>query len=161
MRILVVSYSYRTTGGIKMDNMDQRLIAALKRDARASLSELADILQVGRATVRSRMARLVEQGEIAGFTVLTRHDVKPAAVRGLMMLGIQGRGAERVRTALMRMPPVSVVHSTNGKWDFIAEIETDTLEDFDRVLFEIRRLDGVSQSETNLLLSTRRPARGG
>ena len=74
-------------------------MAALKRDGRASLSELAHDLSVTRTTVRSRMARLQHTGEIAGFSVLTRADVAPHAVRGLMMLGIEGRGTEKIGRA--------------------------------------------------------------
>lgn len=139
-----------------MDKMDNRLIAALRRDGRASLSVLAADLGVTRSTVRARLDRLVSGGEIAGFTVLTRSDVRTDPVRGLMMLEIAGRGAEKVMRALRAMPQVKVVHSTNGTWDMIAEIGTETLEDFDAVLTAIRRLDAVSRSETNLLLSTRR-----
>ena len=139
-----------------MDELDGRLIAALKRNGRASLSELAHLLGVTRSTVRVRLDKLVHGGEIAGFTVLTRSDVRPDAVRGLMMLEIAGRGAEKSMKQLQRMPEVQAVHSTNGAWDLIAEIGTDTLEHFDQVLFAIRRLEGVKRSETNLLLSTRR-----
>ena len=139
-----------------MDELDGGLIAALKRNGRASLSELADRLGVTRSTVRVRLDRLVQDGAIAGFTVLTRADVRPEAVRGLMMLEIAGRGAEKTMKQLQRMPAVQAVHSTNGTWDLIAEIGTDTLEDFDQVLFAIRRMEGVTRSETNLLLSTRR-----
>ena len=139
-----------------MDELDSHLVAALKRNGRASLSELADLLGVTRSTVRVRLDRLVQGGEIAGFTVLTRSDVRPDPVRGLMMLEIAGRGAEKVMKQLQRMPEVQAVHSTNGTWDLIAEIGTDTLENFDLVLFAIRRLEGVTRSETNLLLSTRR-----
>jgi DNA-binding Lrp family transcriptional regulator len=139
-----------------MDKTDGDLIAALKRNGRASLSDLAAELGVTRSTVRVRLDRLVQGGEIAGFTVLTRSDVRPDAVRGLMMLEIAGRGAEKTRQHLQRMPEVQVVHSTNGTWDLIAEIGTDTLESFDEILFAIRRLEGVTRSETNLLLSTRR-----
>lgn len=139
-----------------MDKMDGHLIAALKRNGRASLSELAAELGVTRATVRVRIDKLVQGGEIAGFTVLTRSDVRPNAVRGLMMLEIAGRGAEKTMKQLQRMPQVQAVHSTNGTWDLIAEIGTETLEQFDDILFAIRRLDGVTRSETNLLLSTRR-----
>lgn len=139
-----------------MDETDSRLIAALKRNGRASLSELADRLGVTRSTVRVRLDKLVQGGEIAGFTVLTRSDVRPDPVRGLMMLEIAGRGAEKTMQQLHRMPQVKAVHSTNGTWDLIAEIGTETLEHFDQVLFAIRRLDGVTRSETNLLLSTRR-----
>jgi DNA-binding Lrp family transcriptional regulator len=136
--------------------MDDRLVAALKRNGRASLSELASILGVTRSTVRVRLDRLVQGGEIAGFTVLTRADVRPDAVRGLMMLEIAGRGAEKTMKQLQRMSQVQAVHSTNGTWDLIVEIGTETLEQFDQVLFTIRRVEGVTRSETNLLLSTRR-----
>jgi DNA-binding Lrp family transcriptional regulator len=140
----------------KMDELDNHLIAALKRNGRASLSELASLLNVTRSTVRVRLDRLVQGGEIAGFTILTRSDVRPDAVRGLMMLEIAGRGAENIMKQLQRMSQVQAVHSTNGTWDLIAEIGTKTLEQFDQVLFAIRRMDGVTRSETNLLLSTRR-----
>lgn len=141
---------------VLMDELDSHLIAALKRNGRASLSELADLLGVTRSTVRVRLDKLVQGGEIAGFSVLTRSDVRPDAVRGLMMLEIAGRGAEKTMKQLQRMSEVQAVHSTNGTWDLIAEIGTATLEQFDQVLFAIRRLDGVTRSETNLLLSTRR-----
>lgn len=136
--------------------MNGHLIAALKRNGRASLSELSDQLGVTRSTVRVRLDKLVQSGEIAGFTVLTRSDVRPDPVRGLMMLEIAGRGAEKTMQHLQRMSEVQAVHSTNGAWDLIAEIGTDTLERLDQVLFSIRRMEGVTRSETNLLLSTRR-----
>jgi DNA-binding Lrp family transcriptional regulator len=142
-----------------MDELDSALIAALRRDGRASLSELAADLGVTRTTVRSRMARMIADGDIAGFTVLTRADVAQSPVRGLMMLGIEGQGTERTIARLKAMREVRAVHTTNGSWDLIAEIGTETLEDFDRVLFAIRKLDGVRRSETSLLLSTRRPVR--
>ena len=140
-----------------MDDTDQRLIAELRRDGRAALSDLAARLGVSRATVRARIERLVEKGEIAGFTVLTRSDVSAAPVRGLMLIGIEGRGAERITARLVGLAQVQAVHSTNGRWDLIAEIGARTLEEFDEVLARIRSLDGVTSSETNLLLTTRRP----
>ncbi len=137
-----------------MDGIDQTLLAALRRDGRAGYSELAAELGITRATVRARMDRMVDRGDIVGYTVVTKADVQTVPVRGLMMLGIEGRGTERVRRQLLGMPQVQKVHSTNGRWDLIVEINSETLEDFDRTLFGIRKLDGVSQSETSLLLST-------
>ena len=139
-----------------MDDLDSRLLNALHRDARASLSELAEQLGVTRTTIRSRMQKLKQTGEIVGFTVLTRRDVAQSPVRGLMMLGIEGRGTERIMSRISAMRQVRTVHSTNGTWDLIAEIGTQTLEELDEVIFFIRRMDGVTRSETNLLLSTRK-----
>ena len=92
-----------------MDETDQRLIAELRRDGRASLSDLADRLGLSRATVRARMERLAAKGEIAGFTVLTRGDITASPVRGLMMIGIEGRGTERDHG-----PPVGPARRSGG-----------------------------------------------
>jgi DNA-binding Lrp family transcriptional regulator len=138
-----------------MDSFDQHLIACLRRDSRASLSDLAFRLGRSRATVRNRIERLQRKGEILGFTVRLKSDVALAPVRGLMMLGIEGRGAEKVMHRLKGIAAVQAIHSTNGKWDLIVEIGTDTLEALDSILFEIRRFDGIMRSETNLLLTTR------
>ncbi|GAA6175523.1 Lrp/AsnC family transcriptional regulator [Sulfitobacter pacificus] len=139
-----------------MDDLDNRIIAALRHDARMPLSDLAHALDTSRTTLRARIARLQERGEIVGFTVLTRADVMRDPVRGLMMIGIEGRGTERITRQLAGFAEVRAVHSTNGRWDVIVEIGTATLEAFDAVLTRIRRLDGIVASETNLLLKTRK-----
>ena len=139
-----------------VDKTDERLIAALRHNARASLSELALQLDLSRTTVRARIERLQQRGDIVGFTVVLRGDTLRDAVRGLMMIGIEGRGTERVVRQLQGMAEVRAVHSTNGRWDVIVELGTATLEDLDAALGRIRRFDGVSTSETSLLLSTRK-----
>ncbi|MFN3724328.1 MAG: Lrp/AsnC family transcriptional regulator [Paracoccaceae bacterium] len=142
-----------------MDETDTRLLSELRRDGRAPISDLADSLGLTRATVRARMQRLVDRGEIAGFTVVTRADVTAAAVRALMMIGIEGKGAERTMARLAGLPAVQAVHSTNGRWDLIVDLATQTLQELDEVIFRIRNIDGVMTSETNLLLSTRKAGR--
>ncbi|MEL6172688.1 MAG: Lrp/AsnC family transcriptional regulator [Pseudomonadota bacterium] len=139
-----------------MDSLDQKLLSLLRHNARASLSELAARLGVTRTTVKSRIERLQTSGEIVGFTVTVKDEMKRDPVSGLMMLSIEGRGTDRAIRQLSGIPAVRAVHSTNGKWDLIAEIGTETLEEFDTVLSTIRRLEGVSNSETNLLLSTKK-----
>lgn len=138
-----------------MDDTDERLIAELRRDARAPLSALAHRLGLARATVRARIARLERSGDIAGYTVVTRPDVTPAAVRALTMVSIEGRGGERIMARLSGLPEVMAVHSTNGRWDLILELATPTLQDLDAVIHRIRNVEGVTTSETNLILSTR------
>ena len=137
-----------------MDKTDERLIAALRHDARSSLSDLALQLGLSRTTVRARIERLQHRGDILGFTVVLKQDVLHDPVRGLMMIGIEGRGAARITRQLHGLPEVRAIHSTNGRWDLIVEIGTDTLEALDRVLAQIRRFDGIASSETSLLLNT-------
>lgn len=143
----------------EMDETDRQLMAALRRDGRASVSDLAVELGVTRATARARMEKLSAAGEIRGFSVVTRGDLAQSPVRALTMLGIEGPGMDRIRRQLSGRREVQAVHATNGKWDLIVELGTDTLEALDAVLRDIRRLEGVSTSETSLLLSTSRYSR--
>ena len=143
-----------------MNKTDEELISALREDARASLSDLALRLNLSRTTVRARLARLQQSGEVVGFTVVTRSDIAADPVRGLMMIEIEGRGTDRIARTLTGMAQLRAVHSTNGRWDIIVEIGTATLEEFDDVLARIRKLDGVVASETSLLLKTRKTGQG-
>lgn len=138
-----------------MDETDERIILELQRNARVSLTDLSHRLGLSRTTVRTRIEKLQTSGEIVGFRVVLRQDVLRDAVRGLMMIGIEGRGTERIVRQLQRMSEVRAVHTTNGRWDMVVELGTATLEGLDQALARIRRLEGVSTSETNLLLSTR------
>lgn len=139
-----------------MDETDRQLISALRHNARASVSDLALQFKLSRATVRARLDRLLQSGDVVGFTVVLKEDVARDPIRALMMIGIEGRGTDRIIRQLSGLPQVRSVHSTNGRWDVIAELGTDTLEALDAVLFHIRKFEGVTQSETSLLLSTRK-----
>lgn len=138
-----------------LDDTDLRMLAVLRRDGRAGLSQLAAELGLSRNTVRARLARLVATGEIAGFTVLTRGDLAESPVRALMMVAIDGAGTDRAVARMLAMGAVRAVHSTTGRWDVIVDLATDSLRHLDETLARIRKLDNVSQSETHLLMSTR------
>lgn len=139
-----------------MDSTDQRLVTLLRHDGRRSLSDLAEALGLTRTTVRARLERLRQSGEIVGFTVILRADAVDLPVRGIMMIEVEGHSADRVISALNGFPEVSAVHTTNGKWDLIAELGTSDLIAFDQILRRIRLIAGITASETSLLLATPR-----
>jgi DNA-binding Lrp family transcriptional regulator len=137
-----------------MDDVDRRLIALLRTNARTSVASLAKSLRVSRGTVQNRMARLEADGTIVGYTLRLKPDVEEQRIRALMTIAVEGNQVDAVIKALRGDPAISALHSTNGRWDIVAELRADSLEAFDRVLARIRLLEGISQSETSLLLST-------
>ena len=139
-----------------MDGLDQKLLAVLRRNGRATYSEIAARLRVTRATVRTRIEKLESSGEISGYTALVKGDVEQLPVRALMMLFIEGHGTEKIIARLTGMSEVQYIHSTNGNWDLVIEIGTHTLVELDQILDKIRLVQGVSKSETSILLSTRK-----
>jgi len=137
-----------------MDDTDRQLIALLRSDARTSVASLAKKLGVARGTVQNRMARLAANGIIVGYTVLLAPDVEEQRIRALMTIAVEGTQVDAVMKALRGEPAVAALYSTNGRWDIVAELRADSLEGFDRVLARIRLIEGISQTETSLLLST-------
>ncbi len=136
-----------------MDDLDHRLIAALRVDGRASLSELAKKLGVSRGTVQNRLDRLIDADVILGFTVRLKSGAQSDRIRAIMMIEVAGKSTRKVVQALRGLPQIYALHSTNGAFDLIAEIEVANLAEFDRVLSSVRSIEGVARSETNLLLA--------
>ena len=134
------------------DDLDRKLIAVLREDGRAPVAKLAIIAGVSRTTVQSRLDRLLQSGAILGSTVRARehHD----EIRAIMLIEVAGKSTTAVIRSLRAIPELHALHTTNGAWDLIAEIRTDTLQNFDRVLRDVRMTDGILDSETSLLLST-------
>ena len=137
-----------------MDDTDRALMGLLRADARAPVATLAKALGVSRGTVQNRMARLARSGTIIGYTVRLKPDVEEQRMRALMTVAVEGNKLDAVIKSLRGEPAVSALYSTNGRWDIVAELRADSLEGFDRVLGRIRLIEGISQTETSLLLST-------
>jgi DNA-binding Lrp family transcriptional regulator len=137
-----------------MDEADYRLMTLLRQNGRRSISDLAGETGLSRATVRARIEKLEQSGDIVGYTVVLRADAFHAPVRGIMLIEVEGRAGERVAAVLGGYPEVTALHNTNGKWDFIAEVAANSLTEFDAILHRIRRIPGIVSSETNILLST-------
>jgi DNA-binding Lrp family transcriptional regulator len=137
-----------------MDNVDRRLLALLRENARASIASLAKELGVARGTVQNRMSRLERDGTVVGYSVRLKPQVEEHRIRALMTIAVEGNRIDAVIAALRGDPAVGALHSTNGRWDIVAELRADSLSSFDQVLGRIRQLEGISSTETSLLLST-------
>ena len=137
-----------------MDELDQQLVARLRGNARTSVASLAKQLQVARGTIQNRIARLERDGTIAGYTVRLGSQLDTPGITALMTIAVIGNRADAVLRNLRGDPSVQTLHTTNGRWDIIAELRADSLEEFDKVIRRIRLVPEITHSETNLLLST-------
>jgi DNA-binding Lrp family transcriptional regulator len=137
-----------------MDDTDRRLLALLRENARTPVATLAKKLQIARGTVQNRMSKLEREGVIAGYSVRLRPEADEQRIAALMTIAVEGNNAEKVLRTLRGDPAVRTLHTTNGRWDIVAELRADSLEAFDKVLGRIRQVEGVATTETSLLLST-------
>lgn len=137
-----------------LDPIDHQLIALLRHNARLPAVKLAAELGVSRATVQNRMDRLVRLSVIRGFTIDVSPGIDADKIRAFMSIQVDGKKALSVARDLRGFPEIIALHSTNGRWDLIAEIRTESLESFNQLLNEVRLVEGVAATETNLLLDS-------
>ena len=137
-----------------MDDLDRRLISLLRTNARTTVAALAKSLKVVRGTVQNRLARLESNGTIAGYTVRLKPQVDVQRIAALMTIEVEGNRINKVLETLRGDPAVEALHTTNGRWDLVAEIRADSLESFNEIISRICAIESILRTETSLLLST-------
>lgn len=138
---------------MQLDATDHALVALLRANAREPVASLAAKLRLSRGTVQKRIDRMLATGAIQGFTVRTLPEADASRVRAIMCVAIEGERSAAVVKALRGFPQVAAIHTTNGRWDLVVELDVESLAAFSRTLDEIRLIDGVSLTETSLLLA--------
>lgn len=139
-----------------MDEIDQQLIALLRKDARTSVATMAAKLGVSRGTITNRITRLEDSGTIVGYTVRLRPDAQPNDIRAWMSVAVEGNETRAVIASLLGEPGVAALHDTNGRWDLLAELRASNLSELSKVLERIRLIRGISSTETSIHLETYR-----
>jgi Lrp/AsnC family transcriptional regulator, regulator for asnA, asnC and gidA len=132
-----------------LDDLDARLVALLKEDARASFVDLAGELGTSEGTVRARLKRLVETGVIRQFTVRTTgHAVKALVAVRLAPHTKTAKVSERIRG----LEGVTDVWEVSGDVDVLARVDVATTEELDRVVEGIRGMEEVESTDSRLIL---------
>ncbi|MFB6115163.1 MAG: Lrp/AsnC family transcriptional regulator [Candidatus Nanohalobium sp.] len=132
-----------------MDQKDEKILEFLKKDGRASYTEIAEEIGVSEGTVRNRVQKMQDKGVIERFTVETSGLGSEAVV---MVKLETGRDIENV---LADFPQGVEIKEVAGEYDLILEIEKETNTEINSVLDEIRSIEGVDSTETFMVLNSR------
>ena len=89
-----------------------------------------------------------------GFTIRSHEALEKERVKAVMMIEVVGKSTTQVISSLRGIPQLVKLHTTNGSWDLMAEIEAGDLAEFDQILRTVRMTQGVLNSETSILLSS-------
>jgi len=97
----------------ELDDIDRRIIAALKSDGRATNQRIARSLRISPATVGARIRRLENMN---AMRVVAVTDFAALGYKVLLAIGIevQGRPAQQVAQELAALPEVFAAHLVTG-----------------------------------------------
>lgn len=140
---------------IRVTFKDQQLLAVLRGNARASTTELAQILGVSRSTVQKRLERLESEGVIAGYTVQLSSEYLDQEIKAHIMITVSPRMTSDIIKAMEAIDGVRAIYSVSGPHDLIAEVVAMNVTGLDTMIDHIIAIDGVERTVSSVILSTR------
>lgn len=125
-----------------IDEIDTQILSLLRENARMKNVEMARHVNLTEGGVRARIAKMIEDGIIEKFTIITKSN----EVSGLVLIKTQ---LDQTRMLIKRLKEVSVsVYETSGEYDVAAEMKTESVELLNRKVDEIRSYPGVMDTMT-------------
>ena len=138
---------------VELDEVDRRMIDALRKDGRMTAPMIAERLGIGRATAYSRFDRLVDRGVIDGFTARVDTTAVGLTVSALVLIDVRQQLWRDLRAELSALPGVEWLGVATGRFDFVVLVRADSLEHLrDVALRELQQIEGVRSAETVVLL---------
>ena len=135
-----------------LTDLDRRLLALLRQDARQSFVQLAEALGTSEGTVRARIKRLRNADVIRQFTIRT----KGANIKALIDVALDTNvDAATVADALAEWEGLETVYETSGSVDLVLVAEADDTDRLNSVIDDIRKLPNVRTTHTRLILRER------
>lgn len=138
-----------------LNKEDEKLLALLQRDARASISDLARALDLSRTTVQNRLQRLTESGVIKGFTVELGESYLSNLVSAHVSIKVKQKLTARTNVELRQMPQIAALYAISGEYDLIAIVQAQTTEQLSHLLDDIGNLEGVERTTSSVILETK------
>ncbi|HTC14719.1 MAG TPA: AsnC family transcriptional regulator [Steroidobacteraceae bacterium] len=127
----------------QLDEIDRRIIAALKSDGRATNQRIARSLRISPATVGARIRRLEN---INAMRVVAVTDFAALGFKVLIAVGIevQGRAAQEVAEELAALEEVFAVHLVTGARDIEILVVLQELEELENFLLrDVAKIRGI------------------
>lgn len=138
-----------------LNKEDEKLLALLQRDGRASISDLARALSLSRATVQSRLQKLQDNGVIKGFTLELGESYLANLVAAHVSIKVKQKLTAKTNSELRQMPQISALYAISGEYDLIAIVQAQSTEQLSHLLDDIGNLDGVERTTSSVILETK------
>jgi Lrp/AsnC family transcriptional regulator, regulator for asnA, asnC and gidA len=138
----------------KVDETDEKIIRILRADSRKAFVEIASEIGLSESAVRRRVKNLVDRMIIKRFTIELGTTDKTSAITLISVASTADTSA--VSNQLMNLNGVKVVYEITGQYDIAAIIAAPAIADINKCIDDIRKTEGVSDTDTVIILKTMR-----
>jgi Lrp/AsnC family transcriptional regulator, regulator for asnA, asnC and gidA len=131
-----------------VDELDKKIIAELRGNARRSYTDIGKKLKISEGTVRNRVKSLQKKNIIKLEAIINPYSI---GYNFVSIMGFQVRVAElsQVAEALIKMPNVYYLALVTGRYDLVAIIMTRTSQELsDFIKEKTPAMPSILRSET-------------
>jgi DNA-binding Lrp family transcriptional regulator len=134
------------------DSTDQKIMGLLREDSRKSFVDIGAQIGLSESAVRRRVKNLVDAGLITRFTIEMGSGNKTSAIT---FISVDSRvETDVVCTKLRELEGVELIYEITGQYDIAVIISAPTIADINRSVDNLRRIEGVSDTNTVIVLRT-------
>jgi DNA-binding Lrp family transcriptional regulator len=138
-----------------MDEIDRKIVALLRENARRSFKDIGGYVHLTAPAVKRRVDRLEEEGVLLGYTAIVDPQAFGWHAEAFVDLYCEGRmpGAA-VKRAVEKEPGVVSAHTVAGEASAMLHVRANDTKDLEGTLERIRSTDGITRTVTEVVLST-------
>ena len=135
-----------------LNSIDEKIIGLLKSDSRKSFVEIANSIGMSESAVRRRVKNLQDTGVIRKFTIDMGPSNKTSAITLISVSSVAD--TSKVSDQLLKLKGIEIVYEITGQYDIATIIVAPTILEINSYIDEIRKIDGVSDTNTVIILRT-------
>ncbi|MFY9565768.1 MAG: Lrp/AsnC family transcriptional regulator [Nitrososphaeraceae archaeon] len=135
-----------------LNSIDEKIIHILQIDSRKPFVEIAKQIGLSESAVRRRVKNLLDNNTIKRFTLELNSTNRTSAITLISVSSTADTSA--VSEALMNLKGVVVIYEITGQYDIAAIITASSVIEINKCIDDVRRIDGVSDTNTVIVLKT-------
>jgi len=135
-----------------LDDVDRAILDELRRDARVSMTAIADAVHISRAGAHARIKRLTDAGVVTGYTVRTDSVLLGHHASAYVTLAIEQATWQDVSARLRAIPEIEHMALVGGDFDVILLVRANDARDLRRIVLEdIQAIPSIRSTRTTLI----------
>lgn len=139
---------------IQIDETDHALLSMLQKDGRTTNVKIAGSLNLSETPCWRRLKRLEDTGFIEGYHAVLNRKLLGFGIYAFVQIFSESHtddSLEQFEKEVQEIPEILSCHNITGDADYILQIVSENLEEYEKLLRKvIRRLPGVTSVKTSI-----------
>ena len=137
-----------------LNSIDEKILSILQSDSRKPFVDIATEIGLSESAVRRRIKNLLDSETIKRFTIELNITNRTSAITLISVASTADSSA--VSKDLMNLKGVEIIYEITGQYDIAAIISASSVIEINRCIDEVRKIEGVSDTNTVIVLKTMR-----